>query len=376
VSGTLLICDEAAPQPSRDTASLRMWRLLLISRSEGWNLLFHSQTGPTPSSSRERLRGEGIEVLEPGLDALAAYVRTAPAPDIALVSRPQVAEHVIPMLRQSVPEAGLVYDTLDLAYLRVFRQAKATGNAKAMREAIRLKGLELDLTRAADVTLVVSDVERAVLGEAVPEAELAVVPSIHVGGEGPPVPRARRRPDVVLAAYWPQPANQSAARVLLDDVWPALAERDPDLRLVLVGTRPPKWLREAAMASEGRVVVTGHVPDVAPFLDTAWCTVVPQSFGSGVKGKVLSPLAHGLPTVGTSIAWEGIPVVDGVHGMVADDPEAMIDAVLRLRSDSELWNRLHAEGPQLVERHFSFAAARAGILDALARARSRATARA
>jgi hypothetical protein len=103
---------------------------------------------------------------------------------------------------------------------------------------------------------------------------------------------------------------------------------------------------------------------------------VPQPFGSGVKGKVLSALAHGLPTVGTSVAWEGIPVVDGVHGLVADDAETTIHGVLRLRGDAELWNRLHVEGPKLVEQRFSFAAARAAIADALVRARARATARA
>jgi glycosyltransferase involved in cell wall biosynthesis len=376
MSGSLLICDETAPQPSRDTASLRMWRLILIARSEGWDIVFHPRLETTPGSSAERLRGEGVEVLGPDLDALATYLDASRAPDVALVSRPQVAERVMPMLLERAPEAALIYDTLDLAHLRAFRQAKATRNGSVMREAIRLKGLELELTRAADVTLVVSDVERAVLSEAVPEAELVVVPSIHVGSDRPPLPRDQRRPDLVLAAYWPQPANPPAARVLLDDVWPALAERDPDLRLVLIGTRPPDWMSEAAAASDGRVVVTGHVPDIAPFLDSAWCSVVPQSFGSGVKGKVLSPLAHGLPTVATSVAWEGIPIVDEVHGVVADDPEAMIDAVLRLRTDAELWNRLHAEGPRLIESHFSFAAARTAIRDALARARTRATARA
>ena len=376
MSGTLLVCDEGVPQPSRDTASLRMWRLLLIMRSEGWEIAFHPLHGPAPRLSGERLRGEGIEVLEPGLDGLSAHLRGRPTPDVVLVSRPHVAEAVLPVIRDEAPEAGLVYDTLELAHLRVFRQAKATRNTGVMREALRLKALELELTRAADVTLTVAEAERSILEDAVPGAEVAIVPSIHTAGDEPPTPRSGRRPDLVFAAYWPQPANQAAARILVDDVWPALAGRDPDLRLVLIGVEPPEWLGRAAAGSDGRIVVTGHVPDVAPYLDSAWAAVVTQPFGSGVKGKVLSALAHGLPTVGTSIAWEGIPVVDGVHGLVANDPQATIEAVLRLRAGAELWDRLHREGPELVERHFSFATARAAIVDALARARARATARA
>lgn len=376
MSGTLLICEEAVPQPSRDTASLRMWRLLLILRSEGWEIAFHPLHGPIPRISVDRLRGEGIEVLEPGIDELTARLSERRTPDVVLVSRPQVAEVVMPVIRREASGAGLVYDTLELAHLRAFRQAKATQNGSVMREALRLKSLELELARTADVTLTVTEIERSILEESVPGADVAVVPSIHTAGDEPPTPRSARRPEIIFAAYWPQPANQAAARILIDDVWPALAKRDHDLRLLLIGVDPPDWLSDAATESDGRIVVTGHVPDVGPYLDSAWCAVVPQPFGSGVKGKVLSALAHGLPTVGTSIAWEGIPVVDGVHGLVADDAETTIHGVLRLRTDVELWDRLHVEGPKLVEQRFSFAAARAAIGDAFAQARARATARA
>jgi O-antigen biosynthesis protein len=368
MSRTLLICDEGVPQPSRDTASLRMWRLLQILRSEGLGIVFHPFQGLIPRVSGERLRAEGIEILEPGVDALTAYLDGRPEPDLALVSRPQVAETVVPLVREQAPRAGVIYDTLELTHVRAFRQAKVTKNGSVMREALRIKALELELVATADVTLTVTEIERTTLRESVPEAEIVVVPSIHPVEDHASPPRSERRPDVFLAAYWPQPANQAGARFLLDEVWPTLAERDPDLRLVLAGIDPPDWLVRAASESDGRIEVTGHVPDITPHLDSAWCSVVPQPYGSGVKGKVLTPLAHGLPTVGTSSAWEGIPAVDGVHGVIADDPASLIEGVLRLRTDVALWNTLHTEGPRLIEEHFSFGVARAAILDALARA--------
>jgi hypothetical protein len=375
VSGALLICDEGVPQPSRDTASLRMWRMLQILRSEDWQIVFHPFQGLIPRVSGERLRAAGIEILEPGVDALAAHLDGRPELDVALVSRPQVAETVVPLLRERAPGAPLIYDTLELTHVRAFRQAKVTKNGSVMREALRLKALELELVASADITLTVTDTERSTLRESIPEADIVVAPSIHPVDGCPSLPRSDRRPDVFLAAYWPQPANQAGARILLDEVWPALAESDPDLRLVLTGIDPPDWLVRAASESDGRIEATGHVPDITPYLDSAWCSVVPQPYGSGVKGKVLTALAHGLPTAGTSSAWEGIPVVDGVHGVVADDPASLIDAVLRLRTDPELWNTLHAEGPQLVEEHFSFEVARTAILDALARASTHTRAR-
>ncbi len=371
----MLVCDEGVPQPSRDTASLRLWRLLMILRSEGWRLTFHPRLGPIPASSGGRLREEGVELLEPGRDPLVRHLESSP-PEVVLASRPQVGEVVVPLARRHAPSAAVIYDTLELTHVHAFRYAKATGNHGVMREALRFKAVELELARSADVALVVTELERSRLAEAVPEAEIAVVSSIHTRGDVASPPRSERRPDIVLAAYWPQPANQHVARTLLEDVWPDLARRDPELRLVLIGIDPPEMLTAAAAQSDGRIVVTGHVLDVAPYLDSAWCSLIPQTFGSGVKGKVLTPLSHGLPTVATSVAWEGIPVVDGTHGLIADDPEATVEAALRLRSEPELWNRLHECGPRLIDEHFSFDAARAGILDALKRARSRAAARA
>jgi O-antigen biosynthesis protein len=349
--------------------------MLMILRSEGWQLAFHPLEGPVPAISGGRLRDEGVELLEPGVEALVDHLEARP-PDAVLVSRPQVGEHVVPVVREHAGGTALVYDTLELTHVHAFRYAKATGNHGVMRDAVRFKAVELELAREADMTLVVTELDRSRLAEAVPEAEIAIVSSIHTSGDRPPPPLSERRPDIVLAAYWPQPANQHVGRILIEDVWLKLARRDPELRLVLVGIDPPEWLVAAASESNGRVVVTGHVIDVAPYLDSAWCSLVPQPFGSGVKGKVLTPLSHGVPTVATSIAWEGIPVVDGVNGLVADDPEATVDAALRLRADPELWNRLHAGGPRVIEEHFSFEAARAGIVDALERARTRAAARA
>jgi len=375
VSGTLLVCDRAVPQPSRDTASLRMSRLLEILGSEGWKLAFHPLDGPTPKTAGERLHDAGVEVLAPGPGALESHLGERGEPDIALISGPYAGEHAMPLLRRSAPGTAIVYDTLDLAHLRAFRQAKATANRSVLREALRLKGLELELTRSADVAVTVSDVERAILSEAVPETEVVIVPLAHVDGGDRSPPRSARRPEILLVGYWAHPPNESAARVLLDEVWPALAARDPELRVVLVGAQPPEWLVAAGAASGGRIVVTGHVPDVAPFLESAWCSLVPLRFGAGVKGKVLSSLAHGLPTVGTSIAWEGIPITDGVDGLVAEAPEAMVESVLRLRADPVLWSRLNEAGPRLVGEHFSFAAARSAIIGALEHSLARSAAR-
>ena len=81
---------------------------------------------------------------------------------------------------------------------------------------------------------------------------------------------------------------------------------------------------------------------------------------------MLASLGYGLPVVGSTIAFEGIPAVDGRDVLVGDDAETFVDAVVRLDQDEELWDRLSAAGPGIVEAHFSLEAARVGLTAAFA----------
>jgi glycosyltransferase involved in cell wall biosynthesis len=76
-------------------------------------------------------------------------------------------------------------------------------------------------------------------------------------------------------------------------------------------------------------------------------------------------MAHGQPVVATSIAVEGMHLVDGEEVLVADTPTAFAAAIVRLYRDEALWERLSQAGMANVARHFSFDAARAALVRVL-----------
>jgi O-antigen biosynthesis protein len=81
--------------------------------------------------------------------------------------------------------------------------------------------------------------------------------------------------------------------------------------------------------------------------------VCPLRIGSGIKGKLLTALAMGLPVVATPVAVEGMHMADGVDCLVADSASDVARACARLDEDDELWSRLSAGGLELVARRFS-----------------------
>ena len=81
--------------------------------------------------------------------------------------------------------------------------------------------------------------------------------------------------------------------------------------------------------------------------------MAPLRVGAGLKGKVATSLGYGVPIVMTTIAAEGMGLQNEEDALIADDPVAFAEAVIRLYSDSALWDRLSIRGGQAARRLFS-----------------------
>src|SRR5690606_32911612 len=124
----------------------------------------------------------------PHIGGVPAWLATHGARfDVAMVCRHYVASGFVPLLRRHAPRAHLVFDSIDLHYLREARTAEVTGDARLARAAARTRHRELAVIAAADTTLVVSAAEREVLAADAPDARVDVLSNLHsVAGPGLP----------------------------------------------------------------------------------------------------------------------------------------------------------------------------------------------
>jgi len=96
--------------------------------------------------------------------------------DMVWICRPEVAERFQPLLRR-FPNLEIVYDTIDLHFVRKRRQAELTGGvAGADWGTDRIR--EIACARSADATITVTETEREVL-ESFAIAPIYVVPTVH-----------------------------------------------------------------------------------------------------------------------------------------------------------------------------------------------------
>lgn len=86
-------------------------------------------------------------------------------------------------------------------------------------------------------------------------------------------------------------------------------------------------------------------------------SVAPLRYGAGIKGKIGTAMAVGLPVVGTSLAAEGMSLSDGENILVADGPEALANAVARIYQEETLWDLISNNGLAFTEKAWGAEAA-------------------
>ena len=358
--GRLLFVDATTPRPDRDSGSLRSLNIMKRLLESGYAVDFLPDDGVHAGGYATALQSLGV-TLHSGLPANAHprwFAGHGKQFDAVVVSRHHVASCWIPLVRRVSPTTRIIFDTVDLHHLRERREAELAGNKALLRCAQATQRRELENIAAADVTWVVSPVEKELLETQLPGAHVEVVANLHdVHAEAA---TDREREGVLFIGGGNHPPNIDAVRWLLTDIHPLVRKHLPASRLHVVGEGVEEKIAGLPGSRDG-IVFHGHVPDLTALLSTARVGVAPLRFGAGVKGKVNQYMAHGLPTVATDCAVEGMHLTDRHDVLVANDPIAFARAVVELHEDREAWARLSSNGLANVRAHFSPASADAAF---------------
>lgn len=356
---SVLIIDHHVPTPDRDSGSVRMFAIITLWRDLGYRVSFLPDDLRKPSSYTSDLEAIGVEVLGmPEVTNVDDYLqRVGNDFDIITVCRVDVAHKYMWTLKHGCPHAFVVFDTVDLHYLREQRRAQVEADPVRAIQARKVKEIELATACQANVTLVVSEPERQELLGENPALDVRVLSNIH-SVQQLSAPWADRRDLFFLGGFRHAP-NVDAAIYLVRNVMPRVWQELPDVRLFLVGDSPS---REVLNLASHNVTVTGHAPDLTIYLHHSRVSVAPLRYGAGVKGKITLSMGAGVPVVATSLAIEGMHLQDQVDVLVADTSEGLACATVQLYSNEGLWAKLSAAGQQNVAEHYSLTAAKQVLL--------------
>ena len=144
--------------------------------------------------------------------------------------------------------------------------------------------------------------------------------------------------------------NREGAVYFIEKIFPLIRDACPQTRLFIVGMNPPKDL--LALAND-KVIITGAVPSIIPYLKEAAVVVVPLLTGGGMRFKILEAFAMAKAVVSSSVGAEGIEWERELNIAIADEPVAFADAVIGLLHNPQRAQDLGREARILIERVYA-----------------------
>jgi len=359
---SILVVDAFLPTFDRASGSLRLFNILKMLRQMNFHVTFVARNGSMEDRYRPILEDVGIEVYAWDVQGMraAGYRVTSAAPidyenlfrerqhDYALIEFWHLAEHYLPLVRRLSPRTQVIIDTVDIHFLRQMREAELKESEEIRQKALYHKRRELAVYQKADRLWVVTPQDKEAIEDSVGGVPIDIVPNVHA--QVTAVKEFDKTSDLLFVGNFSHPPNEDAVLYFWKDVFPLILKDLPDVRLYVVGNNPPDSVK--ALASD-RIIVTGYVQDLSPYLLQARISVSPLRYGAGMKGKVGEALSWGLPVVTTTIGAEGMELDDGRDALIADTAEQFAAKVVRLYNDCKLWTRLSGNGRSKVEAQWS-----------------------
>jgi len=360
--GHILVISSRIPDATKDSGSFRMNYMLKILLQLGYSVSFLPDNMNGLGSAADELRFMGIKVICAPFFTPKDYIRChANEYDFIFLSHNDVAQRNLKYLLKYAPNKCRIFDTVDLAHIRLDREAKLINSNTLSNKAELIKNQEISIINSCQHTIVVSQYEKEYLEKLLPSANIHIISNIHT------IIRTKteysKRNNLLFIGGFGHPPNIDAVNFLAHTIMPKIIEDNPEILLYVVGSETPKEIKQLETEN---IKIMGYVKDLEPLLNKCLLSVAPLRFGAGVKGKINLSMSRGLPVVATTIAAEGMGLLNGHDVLIADSPEEFAAHITTLHKNKELWEIISNNSYKNIESNFSIECAKNNIEQLLA----------
>lgn len=354
---TILIIDFDVPQPDRHAGDITMFRYISLMVGMGFRVILCPFNGALDGPHASNLERMGVMVIKEFQNFDSFIEDNGMLLDKVMLARPNVADKLIDKIR-SYSKAKIYYYTHDLHYLRLEKEALLTNDSKTLSESKIIKEKEFAIFNSVDVVISPSAHEADIIKSNECVSCVEVMPPYFF--ESSELKRKKNNhfdklSDILFVGGFPHKPNVDAAFFIVNEIMPIIWKRFPYVRLILAGYAPPVEIRSL---SNENIFVTGQVPDLQPYYESARLILCPLRYGAGVKGKVIEAMRFGVPVVTTSIGAEGIDVVHKENILIAECAEEIADCAINLLDNSSLCEQISFAAFNLISDKYSIARAK------------------
>jgi hypothetical protein len=162
---------------------------------------------------------------------------------------------------------------------------------------------ERTVCQIANLVVVVAEKDRQEYAKWIPRDRITVIPQGFEPDQVNPFyePLPNSPPVIVFNGSFKDQNNLQAARLIVQNIAPKVAQVFPDVRFQLIGANPPSDFQGP------NIELTGFVDDISPYLQRANLVIAPMPYAHGISTKVVTGLAFGKIVLTTPAVAAGMP---------------------------------------------------------------------
>ena len=146
--------------------------------------------------------------------------------------------------------------------------------------------------------------------------------------------------------------NWNAVQYLKEEIWSLIRKQLPSAELHIYGAYASQKVTELNNIKEG-FLIKGRAEDAIEVVRKAKICLAPLRFGAGIKGKLVEAMQCGTPSVTTDIGAEGMHGDFEWNGIIANSPQEIADAAVKLYTDKVLWKKFQENGVTIINNFYS-----------------------
>jgi glycosyltransferase involved in cell wall biosynthesis len=166
--------------------------------------------------------------------------------------------------------------------------------------------------------------------------------------DAPPIPNR-----IVFTGSMDWLPNIDAINWFVEEIFPIIKNNIPSVELAIVGRNPGPQIQRLG-EKDPRIIVSGRVPDVRPWMAQGEVFIVPIRVGGGTRLKIYEAMAMGLPVISTTIGAEGLKYAHDENILIADRAEDLAMGVVGLFRDSKRRRRIGRAARDFVVENYSW----------------------
>jgi len=253
-------------------------------------------------------------------------------PDIVQIEYHIMGQYLSALAGYPAPRVLVQHEPGQEAARQAWHSRHAQGLLMPYLNLLAWQRFERAVMRQVQVVVVFTERDRHTLSQIGQQPPIVRIPLGTELPKRPLDPLGSRPLNLLFVGNFLHLPNVDAAVRLISEIFPRVHSQYPEMLLYVVGSQPPPHLLQ--MANE-KVIVTGRVPDVTPYLDSAALVVVPVRLGGGMRVKVLEALAAGKAIVASPLVVEGLDLVNGEQVILAESDQEFSEAIIDLLNAPE-----------------------------------------